>query len=277
MIRFADLHIHTNYSDSSLSPEQVVGEAYKKDIHCIAIADHDTFKGIEPAKEAAKEYDIEVISGIELSSEINGKDIHILGYLFDYQSEDFENQLNRMQDTRISRMEKMIAKLKALGIDNIDLEEVCGLAQSNSVGRPHLAAKLLEKGWVSNTKEAFDKYIADGGQAYVPKFKQSPQEAIALIRQFGGVAVLAHPMITNIDELIPELARSGLGGLEALYPDVSENVRNYYKGLAKKNNLVVTGGSDSHGFSRGHATIGSIKVPYEYIEQLKEAATTQSH
>ncbi len=273
MAEFADLHIHTNYSDSSFSPEEVVAEAHKKGIQCIAIADHDTFKGIEPTRKAAEEYGIEVIAGIELSSEINGKDVHILGYLFDYQSVDFEARLNTMQDTRISRMAKMILKLKSLGIDNIELKEVCDLAQSKSVGRPHLATVLKQKGWVSNIKKAFDKYIAEGAPAYVPKFKQSPQEAIALIREFGGVSVLAHPMITNVDELIPQLVKAGLGGLEAVYPDVSENVRDHYKGLARKHNLVVTGGSDSHGQTGGHAAIGSTKLPYAYVEQLKAAVS----
>jgi hypothetical protein len=161
--------------------------------------------------------------------------------------------------------------LKPLGIDNISLQEVCDLAQSKSVGRPHLATILKEKGWVTHTKEAFNKYIAEGAPAYVPKFKQTPQQAIALIEEFGGVSVLAHPMITQVDELIPRLVDAGLRGLEAIYPDTSESVRNHYKGIAAKHDLLITGGSDSHGQVRGHASIGSIKLPYQYVEQLKSA------
>jgi len=269
MIDFADLHIHTHYSDGTLSCREVIEKAKKKGIKCIAISDHDTFQGIDSAIKIALEFDMEIIAGIELSSELNGKDVHILGYMFDYHSKDFSDRLIAMQDTRVDRMEKMIFKLKELGINNIELEEVCALTKSQSVGRPHLAAILEKKGWVKDMREAFNLYIAEGAPAYVAKFKQTPQEAINLINEFGGASVLAHPMITNIDEMIPSLVEAGLDGLEAFYPDIPLNVINYYKRIAKKHNLLLTGGSDSHGKARGHAKIGRIKLPYEYVEALK--------
>lgn len=271
-MKFADLHIHTNYSDSTLTPKDVIEDAHKNDISCIAITDHDTLSGIQPATEAAKKYNIEVISGIELSSEINGKDVHVLGYLFDHLNKNFIDKLNCIQDTRVGRMEKMINKLKELGIDNIELEEVCSLAKTKSVGRPHLAFMLRQKGWVSQISEAFDKYLAEGAPAYFPKYKQTPSEAIKLINEMGGVAVLAHPMITQIDELIPGLVRDGLKGIEVFYPNASKNTIDFYKGIARKHNLVTTGGSDSHGSAKKNIYIGKVRLPYEKVEELKQAA-----
>jgi len=199
----ADLHIHTHFSDSTSSPLEVAQQAREHELSCISITDHDTIDGIQPTIREAGKFDIEVIPGIELSSEIDGKDVHILGYCFDYKDSEFTNKIKIMQNARINRMHEMIDKLKRLGIDNITPEEVCQLAQSNSVGRPHLATVLQEKGWVSSNQEAFNKYLADNASAYVPKFKQTPAEAIALIREAGGIAVLAHPMLTKVDELTP--------------------------------------------------------------------------
>ncbi len=270
MKKFADLHIHTRYSDSTSSPEEVVEQAYQQGLHCIAITDHDTVDGIRPAIESAKKYDIEVIPAIELSSELQGKDIHILGYFFDYKNQNFVERLGYMQNSRMERMEEMILKLKNLGIDDIALEEVCALAESKSVGRPHLATIMKEKGWVKDFKEAFDKYLADDAPAYVPKFKQTPEEAIQFIHEAGGVAVLAHPMLTNVDQLIAGFVRVGLDGLEVYCHCVSNMTISFYEGLAKKYNLLVTGGSDAHGNVKKHTYVGKVKIPYNIVEKLKE-------
>ena len=269
-MKCADLHIHTNYSDSTLTPEEVIEKAVEQEIDCIGIADHDTPQGIVPTIKAAEGKNIEVLAGIELSSETNKKDIHILGYLFDYENKDFLEHVYMMQDTRVGRMEKMIAILETLGVDNITLEEVAALAESNSLGRPHLAMILVKKGWVKTIQKAFDKYLAEGAPAYVPKFKQTPTEAIQFIKKHNGVAVLAHPMLTRVDELIPGMVEAGLDGLETFYPSVSSNAIEYYKGLAKKYNLVTTGGSDAHGEGKDHAYIGSVKLDYVFVEQLRE-------
>jgi len=271
MTRLADLHIHTHFSDSTSSPEEVIEQAHENGLSCIAIADHDTIDGIQPTIEAGKKYDIEVIPGIELSSEINGKDVHMLGYLFDCENQEFVDRVKCIQNARVGRMREMIDKLKAMGIDNITLEEVCGLAQSDSVGRPHLAAILQEKGWVTNNQMAFNKYLADGASAFVPKFKQTPYEAIELIRKAGGVAVLAHPMLTKVDELIPSFVEAGLGGIEVYYPNNADNIIHFYEGLVKKHHLVATGGSDAHGSIKRHTYVGKMKIPYDLVEKLKEA------
>jgi len=268
--KFADLHIHTNYSDGVQSPQQVVEDSLSCGLSCIAITDHDTVEGIQPTMDAAKGRDLEVIVGIEFSTEIHDRDVHILGYLFDRKNEKISEGISLFQNARLRRIEKMIQKLEALGIDNIKPEEVFALAKSDSVGRPHLAALLIEKGWVKDMRTAFGKYLGENGPAYVPKYKQTPYEAIALIRQAGGVAVLAHPMITNKDELIPSFMEAGLVGIEVYYPNCARNVIEYYEGIAKKNGLIMTGGSDSHGDFKDNTFIGKAMVPYKIVEQLRE-------
>lgn len=272
MTRYADLHIHTHYSDSTSSPQEVVEQAVKAGLQCIAITDHDTVAGIPPTIEAARPHDLEVLPGIELSTEINGKDIHMLGYLFDWKNTALVRRIEEMQNARVERMDQMIAKLAELGVSGITLAEVSVLAKSRSLGRPHLAAVLVEKGVVKNIPQAFNQYLAEGAPAYVPKFKQTPYEAIELIRGAGGIAVLAHPMLTNVDEIIPRLARSGLGGLEVHYPNCSPTTIDFYKNLARKYDLVVTGGSDAHGDAKKHTYVGRMKIDYALVEALKKAA-----
>ena len=269
MTRLADLHIHTFYSDGTSSPEEVVKDAVSHGLSCIAITDHDTLDGIKPTRTIAAQFNIEVIAGVELSTEWNRKDIHVLGYFFDEADQEFRGLLKLAQHGRVDRMVQMLEKLHNLGIKNISLEEVCALAKSKSVGRPHLASLLVEKGWVMDMKTAFDKYLEEGGPAYVPKFKITPFEAISLLNKIGGVAVLAHPMLTQIDEIIPQLVKQGLGGLEVYYPNCSEASIRFYEGLAKKHNLVMTGGSDAHGKAKQHTFIGKKSIPYELVEKLK--------
>lgn len=271
MTKSADLHIHTHYSDGTLSPQEVVQEAVRAGLGCIAITDHDTVDGIQLTMDAAQPYDLEVISGIELSTEIKGKDVHMLGYLFDWQNASLRRQLDTIQGSRAERMKEMIEKLEALGIRNISFEEVSDSAKTKALGRPHLAAMLVKKGVVANIKQAFDKFLAEGAPAYVPKFKQTPHEAIRLIKDLGGIAVLAHPMLTNVDELIAGFVREGLGGLEAYYPNCPDHVTRFYEGLAKKHGLAVTGGSDAHGEAKKHTFIGKVRIPYDVVEKLKEA------
>lgn len=272
MTKSADLHIHTYCSDGTMSPAEVVADAIHCGIQCIAITDHDTVDGISPAIEAARGHDMEVLPGIELSSEINGKDVHMLGYLFNWQDASLIEHLKEMQNARAERMKKMIHKLQALGIHDISFEEISETAKTKALGRPHLAAALLEKRIVGSMRAAFEKFLAEGAPAYVPKFKQTPQEAINLIKGLGGVAVLAHPMLSNVDELIPGLVAAGLGGLEVHYPNCSVNVMQFYEGLARKHHLVVTGGSDAHGEAKKHTFIGKTRIPYDLVEKLKQAA-----
>jgi predicted metal-dependent phosphoesterase TrpH len=273
--RFADLHIHTYYSDSTSSPQEVVQEALQNKLSCIAITDHDTVDGIAPTRKVAEAVGLEVITGIELSSEIHGKDVHILGYCF-HEESPLVNELVLFQEAREERIRQMIEKLKGLGVDNITFEEVSCLTKSRSVGRPHLAAVLKEKKWVHDIGQAFTKYLAEDAPAYVAKYKISPADAVELIRKSGGVAVMAHPMFTNKDEIIPSLVKAGLGGIEVYYPNCSEAVLAYYEGIARKHDLVATGGSDAHGKAKTNTYIGKKRIPYEVVEQLKERAKKDS-
>lgn len=270
MNKFADLHIHTYYSDGTFSPEEVVQAAVRVGLACISITDHDTVEGIGPTRQAATDVNVEVISGIELSSEINGKDVHVLGYCINEKHPALVDTIQKAQTSRVERIHMMIEKLKQMGVDNIQFEEVSQLTQSKSLGRPHLATILKQKGWVADISEAFTKYLGEGCPAYVPKYKLTPYEAIALIRKIGGVAVLAHPMITNRDELIHRLVESGLQGLEVYYPNCPAVTCEYYAKLAKKYNLIMTGGSDAHGKAKDNTFIGKTRIPYEYVEQLKK-------
>jgi predicted metal-dependent phosphoesterase TrpH len=272
----ADLHIHTYYSDSTASPEEVVQEALAAKLACIAITDHDIVEGVAPAIEAARPLGLEVVPGIEFSSEFENCDIHILGYFIDFTKGPLLERIDLFLNERIERMKKMIMKLKAMGVNNIEFEEVCALTRSRAVGRAHLAFLLQQKGWVSNMKAAFEKYIGPGCPAYAPKYKQTPFEAIELIRSCGGVAVMAHPMLTQKDELIPRLVAAGMKGLEVYYPNCMENVVQFYERIAQKHGLVATGGSDAHGKAKAYTHIGKRTVPYDVVEQLKEIASLRS-
>jgi hypothetical protein len=174
-----------------------------------------------------------------------------------------------MQEVRVKRIEVILEKLRKVGIDNIAAEEICALTKSNSVGRLHVAIMLQKKKWVSDIRQAFEKYLAEGACAYVEKYQQTPSEAIQFIRNSGGVAVLAHPMINQRDELIPSFVEAGLQGIEVYYPNYSASVIDFYAKVAKKHHLILTGGSDAHGEGKVNTFIGKIKLPYEFVEKLK--------
>lgn len=270
--RYADLHIHTCYSDSTDSPEDVVRQAHELGLAAVGITDHDTVDGVAPAIQAAGALNVEVIAGVELSSDYHEKDIHILGYLFDLKDSPLVCKLKEMQQVRVERMKKMLEKLRELGVKEVTFEEVSELTASDSVGRLHLAKILVAKKIVPSIEAAFERYLAEGAAAYFPKYKQTPFEAVRLIRDSGGLAVLAHPMLTQRDELIPALVQAGLDGVEAYYPNCSSEVRNFYLGIAAKHKLLATGGSDAHGRGKTSTYIGKTNIPYVHVERMKEVA-----
>ncbi len=269
MPSFADLHTHTFYSDGTSSPEEVVADAHKAGLSCIAITDHDITDGIAPAVLAAMSLGMEVVAGIELSSEFEGKDVHILGYFIDYTQGPLFDKINVFLDGRVARMKQMLLNLKAVGIDNITFEEVSALTKGRAVGRAHLALLLQQKGWVASYKDAFKTYLSEGCPGWAPKYQQTPFEAIELIRQSGGIAVMAHPMLTQKDELISRMVKKGLGGLEVYYPNCSPTVTAFYENIAKKYDLVMTGGSDAHGTAKSYTHVGKVRIPYETVELMK--------
>lgn len=269
-MRFADLHLHTIFSDSTYTPAELIQEAEKHDLAAVAVVDHDTVLGIEPTQEIARNRNIEVLSGIELTAEYNGLEVHILGYLIDYKRKDLIERLDFLNKKRIERIYKIVDKLKDMGI-NLKPQAVFDIAAGGTVGRLHVARAMVEEGLVGSIFEVFQKYIGDRCPAYVCGFRFSPKEAIRLIKDVGGIPVLAHPYILKRDELITEFIDYGLMGLEVYYPEHTQSMVNFYLDLAKKFNLLVTGGSDCHGNAKPGVKIGSIKIPYELVEKLKQA------
>ncbi|TAM41826.1 PHP domain-containing protein [bacterium] len=269
-MKYADLHAHTSESDGTLTPEQLVKEALKRCLSAVAIVDHDTVSALPLALKAAEGTALEVIPGIELSTQYENQEVHILGYFLDHQDKGLLDELKPVRENRIRRVHEMIKNLKILGIE-LKPQTVFDIAGSGTVGRMHIARALVKDGWVGSTAEAFRKYIGDRSPAYVLGFRFSPEKAIKIIRDSGGVAVLAHPYILRNDEWIGEFAASGLQGLEAYYPEHSQSQVNYYLDLAKKLNLVVTGGSDFHGSAKPDIKLGAVKIPLELVEKLRNA------
>ncbi|MFH1061726.1 MAG: PHP domain-containing protein [Candidatus Omnitrophota bacterium] len=266
-----DLHVHTNFSDGTFTPEEVVAYALKSKLSAIAITDHDSVAGIEPSKIAAQNTDLEIVAGVELSAEINDFEIHIVGLLIDYDQEWFIDKLKEIRIARLERMKKMIEKLNQLKID-IMLEEVKGLCKDDgAIGRLHLARALFKKGITSSIREAFDRFIGANGPCYVKRFILSPKEVIEMIRKLNGIPVFAHPGNMRHDEAIPELISYGLMALEAFHTDHNQRKSQHYTSLAKKYNLLLSGGSDCHGDGKGFPLMGMVKVPYKILEKMEKA------
>ena len=268
-MKFADLHLHTNFSDGTLSPQELVNISLKKKLAAIAVSDHDTVEAIEPAIKAADSKDIEVLPAIELSADYDAKEVHILGYLIDYKSQKLLDKLTFLNQKRVERIVQMIKKLKEFNGIDIEFDEIKEISGKGTISRLHLARLMVRKGYVKSIIEAFAKYIGDRSLAYVCGFHFSPPEAIKLIEDIKGISVLAHPYTMRSQELIAGLVDCGLKGIEVYYPEHSPSQTVYYENLAKKYNLLVTGGSDYHGEIKPGVQLGSIKVPYELVERLK--------
>lgn len=266
--KYADLHLHTNFSDGKLSPEQIVLKAKCSGLSAIAITDHDTIDGLDPAIREGKKYNIEIIPGIELSAETDAEEVHILGFFVDCYSQDLRNKINELVESRRKRIIMMIDNLSDIGI-KLEYETVLNNINPVSIGRPHLAYALVEKGYVSTISEAFDKFLNSNSPIYIAKQKLYPAEAIKIIIKAGGIPVLAHPGYLQ-QNMLDELVSFGLMGLEAFHPCLDIQISNYYCELAKKYNLLITGGSDYHGFSESKISIGKIRLPYKYIEDMKK-------
>ncbi len=267
----ADLHVHTHLSDGTFSPQEVVSYAKKIGLSAVAITDHDGVGGIEPAMEFSKNNQVEVIPGVELTAEDEKSEIHMLGFFIDWKQEWFLEKLGKLRQVRLSRMKEMIEKLNEAGF-NLSLEELLKESgPTNAAGRLHLAQLLLKKKYVSCIEEAFKKYIGDKAPYYVKKINLSYQQAIEMILKIGGLPVLAHPHLLHRDELIPAFVNAGLRGIEVYHTQHQNKISKYYERLAKKHNLLITGGSDCHGSGKGRILMGEVKIPYQLVEKLKEA------
>ena len=271
---FIDLHLHTNFSDGVLSPEEVVKNAHDKGLVAIAITDHDTTDGIQRAQEAAEKYDIELIPGIELSaylSDVFGEEIHILGYFIDWNNEKFQNTLSLLKEKRTERAKEILNKLYSLGV-KIDEERLFQSVGRGAIGRLHFAKMMLEEGYVASIRDAFLEYLGDGRPAYVPKMYLEPKETINIISDVKGIPVLAHPSYGEIDDtVIKKLMVDGLKGIEVFCGRLNDNVSKYYQKLAQQYDLLITGGSDCHGkIGTRDMLMGTVQVPYSILEELKK-------
>ena len=266
-----DLHIHTTASDGRFSPEEIIRKSAGFGMSTVAITDHDTIAGITPALEVARDFpQLTVIPGVEISTDTPGGEVHILGYFIDYRDSELKAALERFRNFRLTRAQGMIAKLGNLGVD-INWQRVKEIAGDGSVGRPHIALAMLEKGYIKSFGEAFTKYIGYGGTAYVERYKMTPEEAVKLVLQAKGLPVLAHPFsVEDSEAMIIRLKSVGLVGSEAYYKDyTARKIRNLVS-LAEKYNLIATGGSDYHGLDDdSEVKIGGADVPFGSIERLK--------
>lgn len=266
-----DLHLHSTASDGTLSPEELVKLASKLQFKAIALTDHDSAEGVAPALKKAQEYPgLEVIPAVELSSDVQGRDIHFLGYFIDYQSPWLKKHLKGLREARLKRAVKMVERLQKMGF-SLFFKEVLAEAGSGAVGRPHIARAMLKKGYIHHIQEAFSRYIGRQAPAYVEKYAYTPEDVIKIIRKIGGISVLAHPGLTKVDELIPKFIKAGLKGLEVVHSDHSPEQIGHYRRLAERLGLVVTGGSDCHGLGSGRGQLlGSVKIPDSILENLKK-------
>ena len=265
-----DLHIHSTASDGRHSPQEIVRKAAGLGLEVIALADHDSVDGIAPALEEARELNqLQFIPAVEVSTDVPSGEVHILGYFIDYTSEELAAALERFRYSREGRAQGMVAKLAELGIQ-ISWERVREIAGDGAIGRPHIAQAMLEKGHIGSIKEAFDKYIARDGPAYVERDKMTPEEAVRLILRNRGLPVMSHPFTAPEPEaMIVELKAAGMVGIEAYYNNyMNEEIGNLIA-LAKDHGLIITGGSDYHGLDESNETLmGGVEVPMEAVNSL---------
>jgi predicted metal-dependent phosphoesterase TrpH len=217
---------------------------------------------------------IEFIVGTELTAEHNETEVHLLGYLMDTQNKRLLVEIARFQSVRQNRIREMVARLNQLNVP-LEAETVFALANCKSPGRPHLARALVKAGLCKSSDEAFERFLKKNRPAWVPKAKMSALEGVELIHQAGGLAVMAHPGLNRTDEIIPALVDAGLDGIECFHTKHSTKTAERYLEIADKYNLLVTGGSDCHGFSKGKPLIGTVKLPYEHVEKLKAKAESR--
>ncbi len=266
---FADLHLHTRFSDGTYSPEELTDEGRRYGFRALALTDHDTVEGCARMAAACRAHGIEFIAGSELTAESGPFELHILGYFLDTQNTVLLDQMSRFQAVRQNRIREMVARLNRLKIPLAE-EEVFALANCQSPGRPHVARALVQAGFCSSPDEAFERFLKKHRPAWVPKAKMSASTAIGLIQQAGGVAVLAHPGISQGSEVMTELLAAGLDGIECFHTRHTPSTAEFYQRIAQKHGLLITGGSDCHGMSKGRPLIGSIRLPYFYVEQLRQ-------
>ena len=264
-----DLHSHTTASDGTLTPAALVREAARRGVRVLAVTDHDSTEGLaEALAEAQAHPPLQIVPGIEINCDVEGAEIHILGYGMDYEAAWFREFCARQREERRARVHRMADRLSALGMP-IDADEVFAIVKEGSAGRPHVAQVMVARGYVKTVREAFDRYLGSGKPAHVPRVKLTPADAVRLIRRAGGAPVLAHPGLADRDELIPDLIAAGLMGIESYYPEHSAAQTAGYVQTCRDHGLVPTGGSDFHGPRVRAGSLGIPSVPMIVWEELR--------
>ncbi len=283
---WCDLHTHTTGSDGTLSPAGLVQYAREKGLRAIAICDHDTVSGVRSLYQVPAGEDpevltpllldgVEVVPGVEMNCYLDGHEIHILGYYVPFGKGPFEALLQKMQVSRENRVLQTVSLLASMDLP-VEVSRVMELSTGDSVGRPHVAQAMVERGYVASVKEAFEKYLGLGKPAYVERYHLSPEEAVEAISSAGGVAVWAHPGTSNCLHLLPNLVRKGLQGIEAFHPEHDSKMTDKCLDLASRYGLAVTGGSDFHGPGSGEGgDLGGTVVGYDVVKVLRKLALTK--
>ena len=269
-----DLHLHTLASDGRLSPTELIQLVAKQGLETISITDHDSTEGLAEAYEAAKEFPyMRIIPGIEMSADIPGDEVHVLGYFLDYHDVEFQETLTELRRGRVGRAQVIVEKLVALG-KPVEWERVLHFAGDGTVGRPHIALAMVEAGYFKEPKEAFEEYLGNDGLAYYDRPKLNPTESVAMIRKVGGVPVLAHPTFMNDMEAgIASLKKEGLVGMEVYYAQYDDDTVRHLARLAREYDLIPCGGSDYHGLGNtGEPLPGTLGPPEEPVKLLEDAA-----
>lgn len=277
--RPVDLHAHSCKSDGSLTPTELVELAVSKNLAAVALTDHDTEAGIDEALAAAEGKDIEIVPGIEFSTEYEGRDIHIVGLYIDHKNETFQKYLRQFRDSRDLRNQKMCAKLQECGLD-VRYEDMIKEFAGSVMTRAHYARYLFQKGYVKSMPEAFDRYVGDNAPCFIPREKVTPCQAVRLISDAGGVAVLAHPILYHLsdkrlEKLVALLKDEGLTAIEAVYSTYNASEERQIRNLAQKYDLLLSGGSDFHGKAKPGLELGTgygkLYVPYEFLDKIKQS------
>jgi len=276
-LKIIDLHTHTTESDGSFSPEELMNEAKKAGLSAIAITDHDSISGIEKAAPFAEAYGIELIPGVELSTDYNGKEVHVVGLFINTKDDYFLAKIKEFKENRDNRNAIMVENLQKEGFA-ITMEELTTENPDCVITRANIARFMYEHGMIPSIQTAFEKYIGDHCKCYVNRFKITPMDAVKLIKAAGGTAILAHPLLyhmsdTTLQNLIDEMKDAGLDGIEAIYCTYSASEERQMKELARKNNLLISGGSDFHGTTKPKLQLatgyGKLYIPYEVLEAIK--------
>ncbi|HEX6330847.1 MAG TPA: PHP domain-containing protein [Actinomycetota bacterium] len=271
-----DLHTHTDRSDGTFTPAELVRRAADLGLEVVGLTDHDTTDGLAEATTAGLELGVEVVPGVELSAELDRTSVHVLGYWVDQTEPAFREELARLRDDRFRRGELMVGKLQELGLP-VSFERVREIAAGGNIVRPHIAQAMVEAGVVATEEEAFERWIADGGPAHVPKHALHPVDAVALIRRAGGLAVLAHPGMWGDqscvpDEVIQAMAAAGMAGLEVDHTDHDVEQRERYRRMAGRLGLIATGGSDCHGTRYDPIRLGTSLCEPDSLTALRALA-----